>query len=162
MKLDLKQDTSMILSEMSRLIGLAPLLTMLAAVLMLVVTVFSIRDFMRTELKESRGAELPQFSLSRQSVAAPLYEDYAAVLTRLSPAVRVVARKDALEVSIQDAAHFPEFMFVLNSIQGVTKNVIWQAEEICLAGCPDKASFAVVKGITEKVQVKLRGGEHES
>ncbi|HEY1057506.1 MAG TPA: hypothetical protein VGE55_02110 [Limnobacter sp.] len=161
MKLDLKNDTSLLLTEVTRLMGLAPLLMMSAAVLMLIVTVFAVKDFVQQEQKEKRSAELPQFKLVTQSVPKKLYDEYAAVLARLSPVVRVEALKDGLEISIQNEGSYPEFMFVLNSIQGVSKNVIWRAEEICLAGCQGKASVAIVKGLTEKVQVKLRGTDHE-
>ncbi|MCQ8897574.1 hypothetical protein NQT62_14120 [Limnobacter humi] len=161
MKLDLKTDASMLLNEVSRLLGLAPLMVMMAAVLMVVVTALAVKDFIKSEQTEKKNAELPQFKLLTEPVPASLYAEYAAVLQRLSPAVVVEASKDSLEISIAKEANFPEFMFVLNSIQGVSKKVIWKADDICLASCKGKASYAVVKGITEKVQVKLRGQGNE-
>jgi hypothetical protein len=161
MKIDLGQDKALLFNEITRLLGLAPLLVMIAAVLMLVVTVFTVKDFIQREQIQRQRMELPQFKVSIHPVGGKLYEDYAATLARLSPTVDVKGSKEGLEVSISDPSHYPEFMFVLNSVQGLSKNVVWKAEEICLAGCTGKSALAKIKGQTEKVEVNLRGEEHE-
>ncbi|HEX4879499.1 MAG TPA: hypothetical protein VFV39_06615 [Limnobacter sp.] len=161
MKLNMKYDGSMMATELSRLLGVAPMFTVAAAVLMLIITVFSVRDFVSTREQEQKSLELPQFSISSQPVGRKLYQDYAAVLSRLSPVVEVTVVNDALQVRIENAQHYPEFMFVMNSIQGVSDKVIWRAQEICLAGCQGAAAYATVKGLTEKVDVKLRGMNDE-
>ena len=161
MKLDLKHGGSAMFTELSRLLGVAPMFTVAAAVLMLILTVLSVRDFVAAFDQEQKSLELPQFTISSQPVGKKLYEDYAAVLARLSPVVQVTATNDALQVRIENAQHYPEFMFVLNSIQGVSDKVIWRAQELCLAGCQGAAAFATVRGLTEKVDVKLRGMSDE-
>lgn len=99
--------------------------------------------------------------MKKVPVGMAVYSDYARVLSRLSPDVQVTADRSGIRIEIVDAAHYAEFMYVLNSIQGVSKDVVWHAEEICLAGCAGKASLALVKGMTEKVEVKLRGQDNE-
>ncbi len=161
MKLDLKNDSAYVFHEVSRLLGIAPLLTLLAAAFMLVMAIFTLKDFMYNRSEEAKSLQLPQFNIQSRPVSKKLYEDYAATLARLSPAVSVTANQDALLISISSQVHYPEFMYVLNSIQGVSKNVIWRADEICLAGCSGASATAKVKGLTESVEVSLRGNENE-
>lgn len=161
MKLDFKTDSSLLMTELSRMLGLAPVFTMMIAAVMLVLAVFSIQDLLTETQKQKKSMELPAFTLKTLPVSKKIYEDYAVVLSRLSPHVKVSAEKDGIRIAINDAARYAEFMFVLNSVQGVSKDVVWQAKEICLAECGGSASTALVNGITEKVEVKLRGPENE-
>lgn len=157
MKLDLKNNSAQWVTEAGRLLGLAPVFTMMCAVVMVILAVFSVTDLLRAAGVEKKSRELPEFTLKKIPVGTAVYTDYARILARLSPGVQVLAEKDGIRIEIADAANYAEFMYVLNSVQGVSKDVVWHAEEICLAGCAGKASLAVVKGMTEKVEVKLRG-----
>lgn len=161
MKLDMKNSTALWVSEASRLMGLAPVFTMMCAVLMVVLAVFSVSDFLKMAEVEQKSQELPEFTLKTVPVEKSVYEEYARVLARLSPEVRVSAGNDHLRIEVADPARYTEFMYVLNSIQGISKDVVWKAEEICLAGCAGIASQATVKGIREKIEVKLRGQGNE-
>jgi len=161
MKLEFKTDSSLLMTEISRMLGLAPILTMMIAVLMLVLAIFSVQDFLAEARKEQKSMELPEFTLKKLPVGKKVYEDYSVVLARLSPFVAVNADKDGIRIDISDPARYAEFMYVLNSVQGISKDVVWTAKEICLAGCAGKASTALVSGIIEKVEVKLRGQENE-
>jgi hypothetical protein len=160
-KLDLKNNAADWVSEASRLMGLGPVLVTMGAVLMLVLAVFSVIDLMQATQQKAKSAELPEFTLKKSPVSKSVYEDYAATLSRLSPHVQVFTEKNGIQVQILSAEHYSEFMYVLNSIQGVADNVVWQAEEICLAGCAGKASEALVKGFVEQVEVKLRGAAND-
>lgn len=161
MKLDLKNNSTLWITEASRLMGLAPVFAMMCAVFMVILAAFSVSDFLRATDTERKSQELPEFTLKRVPVGKMVYEDYARVLARLSPDVQVVANPDSIRIDITDPANYAEFMYVLNSVQGISKNVVWHAEEICLAGCSGQASLAIVKGMTEKVEVKLRGKSDE-
>lgn len=157
MKLDLKNNSSLWVAEASRLMGLAPVFAMMCAVIMVILAAFSVNDFLRANEIERKSQELPEFTLKRVPVGKLVYEDYARVLSRLSPDVQVLANRDSIKIDIADPSKYAEFMYVLNSVQGISKDVVWHAEEICLAGCSGQASMAIVKGMTEKVEVKLRG-----
>lgn len=161
MKLDLRTNAADWVSEASRLMGLGPVLVTMGAVLMLVLAVFSVNDLMRATQQKAKSAELPEFTLKKQPVPKGVYEDYAATLSRLSPHVQVATEKNGIRIQIMSPEHYSEFMYVLNSIQGVAENVVWQAEEICLAGCAGKASEALVNGVIERVEVKLRGATND-
>ena len=161
MKLDLKSNATEWITEASRLMGLAPMFAMMCAVLMLTMAVYSVQDLVASGQSERVSVSLPEFKLNKQPIGASLYEEYARVLGKLAPEVEVLAEKGGIRITISDRARFAEFMYVLNSIQGLSKDVIWHAEEICLASCGGKASQALVKGSTEKVEVKLRGESNE-
>jgi hypothetical protein len=160
-KLDLKNNTALWVTEASRLLGLAPVFSMMCAVTMLILAVFSVNDVLRNAEVQKKSQELPEFSLKKVPVGNAVYNDYARVLARLSPDVQVAADRDGIRIEIASPAHYAEFMYVLNSVQGVSRDVVWHAQEICLAGCSGKASVAVVRGMTEKVEVKLRGQNNE-
>ncbi|HEX4843351.1 MAG TPA: hypothetical protein VFV57_06755, partial [Limnobacter sp.] len=87
MKLDLKDYSAPLVTEISRLLGVAPMLTMCAAVLMLVITTFAVRDFVANQQQEERSMRLPQFKIQSAPVPKSLYQEYAATLARLSPVV---------------------------------------------------------------------------
>lgn len=161
MKLDFRNSNALWVTEASRLMGLAPVFAMMCAVLMTVLAVFSVTDFLKVAETERKSQDLPEFNLKRMPVESAVYEDYARVLARLSPEVLVTAGKDSLRIEVSDPARYSEFMYVLNSIQGISRDVVWKADEICLAGCSGAASQAIVKGMTEKVEVRLRGQDDE-
>lgn len=157
MKLDFKNDSTAIFNEMGRLLGLAPVLLMMVATISLVVTVIKVGDFLSQKSRVAQLAELPRFEIKVSPVGESLYENYAQILSRLSTQVEVVGSAKGLKIRIAKAVDYPEFMFVLNSVQGISKDVVWKADEICLAHCTDGASVAVIKGVRETVSVKLKG-----
>lgn len=159
MKLNLSASGIKVFEEVSRLMGLAPLIALTLAVLMTVLAVFAVKDFLYTNQEQTKTKENPKFEVAKSPVSAKAYENYAFVLQRISPGVKVQADKDKLVIESPTVETFPEFMFVLNSIQGLSNRVIWKAEEICLAGCQGAASKAIVTGFEEKVKVTLRGNE---
>ncbi|WP_288108054.1 hypothetical protein [Limnobacter sp.] len=157
MKLDFKNDSTMIFNEMGRLLGLAPVLLMMVATISLVATVVKVGDFLSQRSKVSQLAELPSFQINVNPVDQSLYESYARVLSRLSSQVEVTGSAKGLVIRIAKATDYPEFMYVLNSVQGISKDVVWKADEICLAKCTEGASVAIIKGVRETVSVKLKG-----
>ena len=157
MKLDFKNDASYLVNEITRLLGLAPLLMMIASVLMLVVSTFAVRDFVANKAQLRQATELPQFEIKVDPVGKRVYDNYAEVLGRLTRNVKVSSSVSGLKIEISDPNSYADFMFVLNSVQGVSKDVVWEAEEICLAGCAGAVSMALIKGVRETVSVKLRG-----
>jgi hypothetical protein len=159
MKLNLNAGGVKMLEELSRFMGLAPMFALSLAVLMTVLAVFAVKDFVAVNAEQTKAKENPKFEVNKAPVSAKAYENYAFVLQRISQGVKVTADKDKLVIESPSADTFPEFMYVLNSIQGLSNKVIWKAEEICLAGCQGAASKAIVSGFEEKVKVTLRGNE---
>ena len=157
MKLDVKHNSALWLTEASRLMGLAPVFSMMCAMIMVILSVHSVIDVIRVAELERKSQELPEFTLKRVPVGAAVYEEYAQVLSRLSPDVKVLGSREGIKIDVADSSKYAEFMYVLNSVQGLSKDVVWHAEEICLAGCSGLGSQALVKGTTEKIEVKLRG-----
>ncbi|HEX4918281.1 MAG TPA: hypothetical protein VFV43_10320 [Limnobacter sp.] len=161
MKIDFRSNSAVWLTEFTRLLGLAPVFIMMCAVSMLIVAVSSIQNVLSAEKTTGQQADLPQFILKKEPVGKQMYEEYAKVLSKLSAQVEVRGEPNGLYISITDAAHYGDFMYVMNSVQGLSKDVIWHAEEFCLAACEGKASKAVVKGQVERVQVSLKGANDE-
>ena len=77
MKLDLKNNSTLWITEASRLMGLAPVFAMMCAVVMVILAAFSVNDFLRTNEIERKSQELPEFTLKRVPVGKVVYEDYA-------------------------------------------------------------------------------------
>lgn len=157
MKLDFKNDSSAIVREMGRLLGLAPVLLLMVATLSVVFSVLKVSDFLAHKSQLAQLVQLPRFEIKVDPVDQSLYENYATILSRLSKQVTVEGTKEGLKIRIAKATDYPEFMFVLNSVQGLSKNVVWKADEICLASCKGGASVALITGVRETVTVKLKG-----
>lgn len=159
MKLNLNAGGVKMFEEASRFMGLAPMFALTLAVLMTVLAVFAVKDFLAVNAEQTKAKDNPKFEVKKAPVSAKAYENYAFILQRMSPSVKVIADKDKLVIESPSAESFTEFMYVLNSIQGLSNKVIWKAEEICLAGCQGAVSKAIVTGFEEKVKVTLRGNE---
>ncbi|MDX1668441.1 MAG: hypothetical protein R3194_03395, partial [Limnobacter sp.] len=139
--------------------GLGILLVLLCAVGALVQATNSVNSFMKEAREEERKSTLPKFTLQTTPVGKATYEAYARVLGKISKQVAVKADHTGLIVSIHDVNHFPEFMYVLNSVQGLSQRVIWKAESICLAKCDGAKAIALIKGVEESIEVSLKGEE---
>lgn len=147
------------LLELLKLQGAAPFIVLLCALGMLAQAAYSVNDFMREAKEEERNARLPKFTLKTNPVGRKAYESYAEILNRISPNVVVKGDSRGLVVSINDANHYPEFMYVLNSVQGLSSRVIWRADSICLAKCEGNQGMAVIQGVEESIEVSLKGDE---
>lgn len=55
MKVDLKNNTALWVTEASRLLGLAPVFTMMCAVVMVILAVFSVNDLLRAAEVEKKA-----------------------------------------------------------------------------------------------------------
>lgn len=148
-----------VLLELLKLQGVAPFIVLLCAVAMLAQAAYSVNLFMKEAQEVERNSRLPKFTLKSNPVGRKAYESYAEVLNRISPKVMVKGESKGLVVSINDANHYPEFMYVLNSVQGLSKRVIWQADSICLAKCEGAQGMAVIQGVEESIEVSLKGDE---
>lgn len=155
MTVKITSGASSLADEIARLMGLGPVLAFSVALLMLVLAIFSVKGFMAELKQDSKSKDVPEFKVKSTAVSTKAYENYAFVLQRLSPVVRVSAEKEKLQIEIQQAEAFPEFMYVLGNVQGLSDRVVWKADEICLAGCTGAASRAVIRGYEEKVNVTL-------
>lgn len=159
MKGNHKSLSGKMLLELLKLQGVAPFIALLCAVGMFAQAAYSVNLFMKEAQEEERNARLPKFTLKSNPVGRTAYESYAEILNRISPKVNVKGEAKGLVVSIGDANHYPEFMYVLNSIQGLSKRVIWRADSICLAKCEGAQGLAVIQGVEESIEVSLKGDE---
>lgn len=155
--LSLKSDGKRILAEMARLSGVAPLLAMMAAIVMLAMAVQSVHGFFEVKEKAEQGQRLPKFTLASRPVGKVAYERYAQVLAKVSPQVTVTASMDGLKISVPNTAFYPEFMYVLANVQGLSERVIWKAQTLCLVKCNGGAGTAHLVGFEEEISVSLRG-----
>lgn len=154
--LGFKNDSGKVASQMASLMGLAPILAVGLAIGMVVLTTSSIQGFFATKADSEQKGSLPKFVVNQRPVGLVAYERYAQVLDRLSKDISVKGTKEGINIVMSNAANYPEFMFILSSIQGLSNKVIWQADSICLGRCSGGAGSALVKGFEEGVSVSLR------
>jgi hypothetical protein len=84
------------------------------------------------------------------------YLDAVNVLMRLNPSVNVSynKEKELLNVSIQDPALMPEWIYLLSTVQGYRKGLVWNAAFICLKKCDSgAAASADLKAFTQHISI---------
>lgn len=85
------------------------------------------------------------------------YVEASTVLGRLNPSVTVAYNKeiDGIRVSVTDPAKLPEWIYLLSTVQGYRKGLMWTASEICLKKCDGgNAAVADLKAFTQKISVE--------
>lgn len=143
--------------EVVRLGGLAPVLVLLCAAIMIGQAAYAVHDLLE-DIEDTRQVDqLPKFQLNKKEVSSSAYERYAQTLSRLTSKVDVSARGSSLEIKSIEAQSFPEFLYVLTNVQGIQKGVVWEAKEICLGTCAAGGAKAIITGIIENVEVSLQG-----
>ncbi len=145
--------------EIARLGGIAPILVLLCAAIMIGQAAYAIHDLLAAIEDNRQVDQLPKFELQRKPVNSSAYELYASTLSRLTSKIQVKATAAGLEITTLEPQAFPEFLYVITNIQGVQKGIVWEAEEICLGKCAGGGAKAIVKGMVEEIQVSLQGDQ---
>lgn len=94
--------------------------------------------------------------LDKQYLAEADYRQQYEIFGRTNPAVKFQLSPDkkGLVVSVGDTQLFPEWLYALYSLQSYSKNVLWEATDICLAKCGDgSAAQAVIKAYSQSIKL---------
>lgn len=84
------------------------------------------------------------------------YQEAAKVLARLNPGVALAYKKenDSLHVVISNPSQLPEWLYLLSTVQGYKKGLIWTATDICLKKCENgAAATADLRAVTQRISV---------
>lgn len=99
--------------------------------------------------KAVAGEKAAKVRLGRTPLTAEDYFRYGGVIAGLVPGVRVVVAEDGKKMSviIDNPDAYEIWVYALNNIQSYSKNVVWEAESICLQDCGgDVVASADIKG----------------
>jgi hypothetical protein len=94
--------------------------------------------------------------LEQVKLPPPGYIEAATVLARLNPGVTVSYKKetDSLHVAVAAPDQLPEWLYLLSTVQGYRKGLVWSASEICLKKCEGgAAAVAELHAVTQKISV---------
>jgi hypothetical protein len=132
---------------------------MLAAALVIaVLTVLQIESLVRAGADHL--AQAPEKNLSasivKTSITLQQYQDIAAVLTRLNPAVRIsTTTQGSLRISVAHPELQPEWVYVLSTLQSHRSGILWEATMLCMKKCDDggAAAAAELRGYTQAMRL---------
>ena len=155
MKLDLKQHWLPLIKSLPNNICLIPPALLIASVFMIVAATTSTRQLvaqLSTAVTTPQGKSI---DLEKLPLKAVEYQSYLASMRRLSPVVRFEIPRggDAIEVSVESADNYAEFIYALSTMQSYSDAVVWEATEICIAGCEGSAAKATIKGFKQRFTV---------
>lgn len=95
--------------------------------------------------------------LARQPLTAEDYTRYGGIIAGLVPGVRVKVPEDgkSLRIDIENIAAYELWVYALNNLQSYSKNVVWEADFICLQECGNEAvASAQVQGFVQSVEIE--------
>lgn len=94
--------------------------------------------------------------LARQPLAAEDYTRYGGIIAGLVPGVRIEVPPDgkSMRISIKDSGGYELWVYALNNLQSYSKNVVWEADSICLQECGELVATAQVQGFVQSVEIQ--------
>ncbi len=152
MRLDIKKHWIQIVKRLPLKSGIMPPTLIVAAAVMSVVAAHSAKSFIGNIYSVASVKAVKSVELKRIPLSPIEYQGYLTTMKRLSPVVRFDAGKrgENIEVTINSAEHFSEFMYALASLQSFTESVLWEAQELCIATCEGAAVKAVIRGYKQQ------------
>lgn len=93
----------------------------------------------------------------RQPLTAEDYTRYGGIIAGLVPGVRVTVPEDGkyMRIAIGDIAGYELWIYALNNLQAYSKNVVWEADTICLQDCGNETvASAQVQGYVQSVEIQ--------
>jgi len=95
--------------------------------------------------------------LVRQPLAAEDYTRYGGIIAGLVPGVRITVPEDgkSMHVAVADIGGYELWIYALNSLQSYSKNVVWEADNICLQDCgSETVASAQVRGYVQSLEIQ--------
>jgi hypothetical protein len=89
------------------------------------------------QAQDVSGDKGSKVKLARQPLTAEDYTRYGGIIAGLVPGVRVSIPADgkSMRVAINDAGAYELWVYALNNLQSYSKNVVWEADTLCLQDC---------------------------
>lgn len=90
-----------------------------------------------SKAKAVSGDKVVKVKLSRTPLTAEDYTRYGGIIAGLVPGVRVIVAEDGqkMRVVINNPGAYEIWIYALNNLQSYSKNVVWEADSICLQDC---------------------------
>ncbi len=89
------------------------------------------------QAKALSGDKAAKVKLVREPLNAEDYTRYGGIIAGLVPGVRVSISEDgqSMRVAITNAGAYELWVYALNNLQSYGKNVVWEADTLCLQDC---------------------------
>jgi hypothetical protein len=107
------------------------------------------------QAKAVSGEKAAKVKLGRQPLTAEDYTRYGGIIVGLVPGVRVAVPEGgkSMRLSIDDERLYELWVYALNNLQSYSKNVVWEAETLCLQDCGiDTVAAAQITGYIQTAE----------
>jgi len=83
------------------------------------------------------GDKAAKVKLARTPLTAEDYTRYGGIIAGLVPGVRVIVPEGgkSMRVVVDNPGAYETWIYALNNLQSYSKNVVWEADSICLQDC---------------------------
>jgi hypothetical protein len=83
------------------------------------------------------GDKAAKVKLARMPLTAEDYTRYGGIIAGLVPGVRVIVPEGgkSMRVVVNNPGAYQTWIYALNNLQSYSKNVVWEADSICLQDC---------------------------
>ncbi len=90
-----------------------------------------------SQAKAVSGDKAVKVKLSRVPLTAEDYTRYGGIIAGLVPGVRVLIPEDGkkMRVVVDNPGAYEIWIYALNNLQSYSKNVVWEADSLCLQDC---------------------------
>lgn len=90
-----------------------------------------------SQAKAVAGDKAAKVKLNRTPLTAEDYTRYGGIIAGLVPGVRVLIPEDGkkMRVVIDNPGAYEIWIYALNNLQSYSKNVVWEADSLCLQDC---------------------------
>lgn len=90
-----------------------------------------------SQAKAVSGDKAVKVKLNRTPLTAEDYTRYGGIIAGLVPGVRVLIPEDGkkMRVVVDNPGAYEIWIYALNNLQSYSKNVVWEADSLCLQDC---------------------------
>ena len=110
-----------------------------------------------SKAKAVSAEQAAQVKLVRAELTAEDYTRYGGIIAGLVPGVRVIVPEDgkSLRVVVDNPGAYETWIYALNNLQSYSKNVVWEADSICLQDCGrDYVASADIQGYVQTAELE--------
>ena len=108
-----------------------------------------------SQAKAVSGDKAAKVKLARTPLTAEDYTRYGGIIAGLVPGVRVIIPEDGkkMRVVIDNPGAYETWIYALSNLQSYSKNVVWEADSLCLQDCGgDFVAAADIQGYVQTAE----------
>lgn len=102
------------------------------------------------------------YVVSKTPLGGTELDNVAARLTQLNPSLSFKSEAGKLFIQAKAVSSYAEFVYALNTLPGIEKQVAWEMSSLCINDCRNQVGMeAILSGYRQKVRVEDGQGQSD-